>query len=492
MKKEFLGANSRFKTPPSDNLIKGAFAYELEASKYLYSGLSFADLAHVAALRKGDIITEDIYTALVSKLVAFHNINLHDLDFDPYVGDVYNNRDEILKQQIGDLAGYIHIGRARREASTISWQLCCRQKIATLITQVVNLIDSFESVCKSHKNTFMSDFTYLQHAQPTTLEHYLLTFVMPLTRDLERLQNALKFVNKSPAGSGSVNGSQLNIDREYLAELLGFDGLIEHTRDAMWAPDMVMDIMSPVISIMTTLDRLSEEFIIWGSKEFDYIDFSDQTSRTSVIMPQKKNPYGLAYIRGQARSLTGVFMSLINTNQTISGQPDNRIFAYYEIPRALDYVVTCVDLFNDVLTQSTFNKEQLAKAAGEGFTYSTDICDMLIVETSLDNRTVHKVVGLAVRQCIDTGKTELTLDDLYQAADKLNVSLPIIDETKFTDNMSPEKIVNNRLGIGSANPNAIKAMYGNINAATTKATAYVRTLNLDKFEQSFIAKLATK
>lgn len=490
MKKEFLGANSRFKTPPSESLINGAFAYELEASKYLYQGLSFADLAHVAALKKGGIITDAVYSELVTKLVEFHHVKLEQLDFDPYIGDVYNNRDEILKQHIGDLAGYIHIGRARREASTISWQLCCREKITGLIKQVVNLISSFETVCKSHKSTYMSDFTYLQHAQPTTLEHYLLTFVMPLTRDLERLKTALQFVNKSPAGSGSVNGSQLNIDREYLADLLGFDGLVEHTRDAMWAPDMVLDIMTPVISIMTTLDRLSEEFIIWGSKEFDYIDFSDQTSRTSVIMPQKKNPYGLAYIRGQARSLTGVFMSLINTNQTISGQPDNRIFAYYEVPRALDYVISCVDLFNDVLTQSTFNKKQLNAAAGEGFTYSTDICDMLIMETNLDNRSVHKIVGLAVRQCIDNHTSELTLDDIYQAAQKLDISLPKINPDKFAQNIDPQSIVNNRQGIGSANPEAIQTMYININSAIQKTVGYVDSLQLESFEQSFFTKLA--
>jgi argininosuccinate lyase len=175
----------------------------------------------------------------------------------------------------------------------------------------------------------------------------------------------------------------------------------------MWAPDMVLDLMQPVISIMTTLDRLTEEFIIWSSSEFDYLDLSDSTSRTSVIMPQKKNPYGLAYIRGQARSLTGVFMSLINTNQTISGQPDNRIFAYSEVPKSLDYTYHCIKLFNDVLTQSTFNKDKLAAAAGEGFTYSTDICDYLVLKSDLDNRTVHKVVGKAVRQCIEQNQETL-------------------------------------------------------------------------------------
>lgn len=489
MKKEFLGANSRFKRPPSENLINGAFAYELEATPYLFKGLSYADLAHVAALYKGKIISESTFKELASKLIDFHDTPYQEVEMDPYVGDTYNNRDETLKAALGDLAGYIHIGRARREASTVAWQLHVRQEVIEVTKALVTLIEGFMSICKRHAKTYMSDYTYLQHAQPTTLEHYLLGFAMPLSRDLARLKSALTFVNQSPAGSGSVNGSQLPIDREYLAELLGFDGLIEHTRDAMWAPDMVLDLMQPVISIMTTLDRLSEEFIIWSSSEFNYLDLSDCTSRTSVIMPHKKNPYGLAYIRGQARSLTGIYMSLINTNQTISGQPDNRIFSYYEVPRALEHTKTCILLFNEVLTQSRFNIENLAQAAEHGFTYSTDICDFIVLDTKLDNRTVHKVVGKAVATCIDRGQDRLTLDDIEQAAKSLNISLPPISEQKFLANTQAQHIVENRQGIGSANPSAIDSMYQGLNSALKDVELTIEKTSLATFENDFINRI---
>ena len=151
----------------------------------------------------------------------------------------------------------------------------------------------------------MPDLTYLQHAQPTTLAHYLLGFVFPIGRDFERLRAGFGRVNRCSGGIGSVNGSGLPLDRGRLADLLGFEGVVTHARDAMWQADMPVELMAAVVAAAINVDRLCEDLQIWVTREFGLAELADDYSRCSVIMPQKKNPYSLAFVRGAAGVLIG-------------------------------------------------------------------------------------------------------------------------------------------------------------------------------------------
>jgi argininosuccinate lyase len=182
-------------------------------------------------------------------------------------------------------------------------------------------------LAEQHTATILPDFTYLQHAQPTSLAHYLLAFVLPILRDFARLQACFQRVNQCSGGIGSVNGSRLPFKRERLAELLGFDGAITHTRDAMWQADMPVEIMADVVAAVINLDRLGEDLQMWATQEFDLVELADGYCRESVIMPQKKNPYSLAFVRGAAGVLIGQLTAMSNVGRTLSGQPDSRIFA---------------------------------------------------------------------------------------------------------------------------------------------------------------------
>ncbi|WP_462157646.1 lyase family protein [Pseudoalteromonas sp. GB56] len=490
MNNGFLGAETRFKKPPSDTLVNSAFAYELECSRYVMTGLSIADLAHVMNLSMDGVVKPDVASALLQGLRDVHLEGEEQITLDPAVGDSYNNRDKYLQSKLPSLSGYIHIGRARREASTLAWQLACREKMLEVYQALTKLVATFNDVIAEHHATYMADFTYLQHAQPTTLAHYLQGFQMPLSRDLDRVENAINMVNQSPACSGSVNGSQIPMDRYRIAELLEFPKVIEHTRDAMWAPDMCLDLMLPLNSIMTTLDRISEEFIVWNSAEFSYLQLDDAHTRTSVIMPQKKNPYGLAYIRGQARALNGSMMSLLSCNQTISGQPDNRLYAYGELPRAMDYVVQCLALFEETLSAATFNKDQLAKAAADNFIISTDLCDMLVKHAELDNRSAHKIIGRAVRNAIDENTAVLTLDGVSKAASELSITLPNISQSAFDEVSNIASLIMLRKGVGSAHPESVSALASKITERLNAANTYAMSLDFSGFEQRFMARVS--
>ncbi|MEO2266917.1 lyase family protein [Pseudoalteromonas sp. YIC-656] len=489
MNNGFLGAETRFKKPPSETLVNSAFAYELECSRYVMKGLSIADLAHVMNLSQDEVIQPDVALALIKGLQDVHLRGTDVIPLDPAVGDSYNNRDKYLQSELPALSGYIHIGRARREASTLAWQLCCREKMLNVHKALTKLVATFNDVIAQHHTTYMADFTYLQHAQPTTLAHYLQGFQMPLTRDLDRVENALKMVNQSPACSGSVNGSQIPMDRYRIAELLEFPAVIEHTRDAMWAPDMCLDLMLPLNSIMTTLDRVSEEFIVWNSAEFAYLELDDAHTRTSVIMPQKKNPYGLAYIRGQARALNGTMMSLLSCNQTISGQPDNRLYAYGELPRAMDYVEQCLALFEETLRAARFDKSQLAKAAADNFIISTDLCDMLVKHAGLDNRSAHKIIARAVRNALENAQTKLTLSAVMTAASQLAIVLPAISQDVFDEVSNIPSLIMLRQGVGSAHPDSVKSLASKTARRISLAEDYANELNFEHFEQRFLNRV---
>jgi argininosuccinate lyase len=336
----------------------------------------------------------------------------------------------------------------------------------------------------AHRTTLMPDYTYLQHAQPTTLGHYLLGFAYPLARSLGRLERALELVNRCPAGAGSVNGSRFPIDRERLARSLRFDGVVTHTRDAMWAPDLPLTVLAELVAAMTTVDRLVEELELWATAEFGFVTLADRHCRTSVIMPQKKNPYALSMIRGHARSALGDYVAVVATNLTPSGQPDNRAASYERVPVVLRRCTDSIGLLAEVIAQIEFDTDRMAAEAASGFAYATDLCDYLVVETGIDNRTAHRIVGLAVRQAIDAGRTDLVAQDLAAAAAELDVTLPTLDPHDVDRQRDLLHLIDVRKGIGAAG--AVDPMIDELSSLAAAATATYGAHPLLEFEAAFL------
>lgn len=439
--------NERLTEPPSDLMLDMTFGFEIETYSSLWRWLSVADMAHVKCLSMAGVLDGDMATRLLGKLHSSHIEPMPPLK--PALGDLYSNREVWLRERIGPLADEIATGRARREATTIAWHLETREKLENASSSIVSLVGSLLSAARTNRSALMPDFTYLQHAQPTTLGHYLLTFAFPLVRDLDRLSAAGRRVNLSPAGSGSVNGSRFRIDREELARLLGFDGLIRHNRDAMWAPDIALDPMWLTMSTFVTLDRLAEELQIWSTSEFGYFEPGDRHARTSVIMPQKKNPYGLAMIRGHARHTVGCLNSVIATNLTPTGQPDNRIIAYGGIPASLDRLAGAAQLLAEHLQWGSFDRTRLRSAAQAGFTGATEICDWLTLETGMSNRNAHSLIALAVRMAIERNGEAVEEDDIERAAAALSLDSPGLSEHLLSSLQDPLTVIGARVGIGS-------------------------------------------
>ncbi len=315
-----LGVGSRLATGPAVELVQTAFARELADQLALFKGMSLADLAHTVMLIEAGVIPSADGASLLSALL---DLDEYPPDFipTPESGDLYTNREAWLAARTPSV-GWLGAGRARRESTTTGYRIIVRSCLLAFASALIMAGTALIERADEYRSTLMADYTYLQPAQPTTFGHYLLGFAYPLLRDLERLQALYTRNNCSPAGCGSVNGSRLPQDRNRLAELLGFDGLAQHARDAMWQPDGPIETMSVVITALVNLDRLAEDLQIFATAEFDLVELAEGHSRASVIMPQKKNPYALAYVRGATNELIGMLASVAALGRT--ERSDNR------------------------------------------------------------------------------------------------------------------------------------------------------------------------
>ncbi|MCB1076648.1 MAG: argininosuccinate lyase [Verrucomicrobiae bacterium] len=453
------GADGRLSQSAAEALVDSAYKHDCSDADLLLEGVSLADLAHAIVLTEGGVIPAEVAARLMKGLLDLHEIPANEFPIRPELGDVYNSRESLLKARIGDDSGWLHAGRPRREAVNIGYLLAVRDRIAALIRAHVALGHAFLDRASEHIGTLMPDFTYLHHAHPTSLGHFLLTYVHPMLRDLDRLEAAYHRVDASPAGSGSVNGTRLPVDRNRLAQLLGFSSVAPHTRDAMWQPDVPIECISTVVTLMVNLDRFAEELQIWGTSEFDFADLPDSLSRSSVIMPQKKNPYPLAYIRGLTGHLLGKTASFAAVGKTFSGNPDSRIFIYGELPRALERTTEAVRLFAAVIADFSPHPERMARGIGEGFPEATDLADHLMMSERMDYRTAHHLVGRAIRVALDSGCSgPLTASHFHQAAELLGIPSPSWDEQTIATLSSPESIVASRQSLGGAAPDQVRAM----------------------------------
>ncbi len=492
MHNSVLGVGSRLATGPAVELVQTAFARELADQLALFKGMSLADLAHTVMLIEAGVIPSADGASLLRALL---DLDEYPTDFipTPESGDLYTNREAWLAARTPSV-GWLGAGRARRESTTTGYRIIVRSCLLAFASALIMAGTALIERADEYRSTLMADYTYLQPAQPTTFGHYLLGFAYPLLRDLERLQALYTRNNSSPAGCGSVNGSRFPQDRNRLAELLGFDGLAQHARDAMWQPDGPIETMSVVITALVNLDRLAEDLQILATAEFDLVELAEGHSRASVIMPQKKNPYALAYVRGSTNELIGMLASVAALGRTPSGQVDNRVFIYGDVPRALEAATGVATLMSGVITGLSFNAAAAAARLANGFATATDLAETITLETGLDFRTAHRIVGRLVRDATQANRTkrevppltsdkrgidetsrsgfQVTTADLDAAAQEI-LNRPLhLSEAAFVQALDPGAAVAARQGIGGAAPEPLSAMLTECRASLGNYTSW--------------------
>jgi len=417
-------------------------------------------MAHVIMLTETEIIPWTSGQKLLAALMEVHAIPVSKFPFDPIFGDIYDCRELYLNKLAPDVAGWLRTGRARREATNIAYSLAMRRRLIALLKAQGQLALTIVAKAEKHLKTLMPDYTYLHQAQPTTFAHYLLGFVYPILRDYARLRACFLRTNLSPGGIGSVNGSRLPINRKRLAELLGFDGVVHHTRDAMWQADMPIEASSNAVTLLINLSRLAEDLQIWTTQEFNLVELDCGYSRNSVIMPQKKNPYSLNYIRGLTNVTIGHLVAMANVGRTPSGQPDNRIFAYGVVPRLIDKTLEAVQLMAGVLNTLKVNTSNMTRTMKLGYSQATDLAEVIMLAVGLPYLTAHKVVQHVLRTAIerDIPADQISVKMIEKAGKEVVGDKVTISPETLKKALSPQEIINTRNGIGCVGTEPMKEM----------------------------------
>jgi argininosuccinate lyase len=475
---------------PAPELIESGFALENADAAFLHRGLNLADLAHVLDLDRRNIVPPDARRQLLTLLLEVSEVPAEEFPYDPSHGEPYNSREHYFVSRIGDAAGWLHAGRPRREAARVALRLHLRRQLTELVTEAVAFAAQVTARAEEHARTLLPDQTYLQQAQPSTFGHYLLSFVYSTVRDARRLLDEVGWVDTSPGGAGCVNGTRLLEDRAPIAAALGFDGVIPHTRDAMWQVDGLIHILATAASLLSNFSKLAEDLEIFSSSEFDFVDLADAYTRSSILMPNKRNPYALAIVRGSAGVLIGRLSGFLAVTKSPSARSDNLIFAYGEVPRALDLSLRITRLMTGVIGTLRVNPERMREELDRGYTQATDLAEYLVQARGVDYRTAYVVVGNTVRAASRAGVpgAEITghmIDEAALAHTGRSWGLAGEDLAPVLD---PWRIVESRRAEGGAAPVALARMAGELRTeldALARAVAG-QTAGFDRAEQQLL------
>lgn len=439
-------------TKAAPELIDSGFQLENDDAPYLHDGLNLADIAHVMDLSRRRLLPPEAERSLLGILLDVCSIEAEDFPYDPNLGEPYNSREHYFVERLGDTAGWLHAGRPRREAARIALRLRLRRQLVDLVLDVVGFAHQVCTRALEHAETLMADQTYLQQAQPSTFGHYLLAFAQPAARDAERLLLELEHINASPGGAGCVNGTRLQDDRGFVAELLGFDSVITHTRDAMWRVDDLIALLATTTSVVSNLSKLAEDLEIFSSAEFDFVDLDDSFSRSSVLMPNKRNPYALSIVRGASGVLIGRLSGFLAVTKSPSARSDNFIYAYGEVPRALDLAERVCALMAGVVRTLVVHSDRMLAELDRGYAQSTDLAEFFTLQRGVDYRTAYYVVGDAVRRASREGIPGrlITAEIINSSAETRTGTAWDVTDEELTEVLRPEAIVASRTAEGGA------------------------------------------
>jgi argininosuccinate lyase len=255
------------------------------------------------------------------------------------------------------------------------------------------------------------------------LGYVLAGHVQPVLRHLGRLEDAYRWVNRSPAGAGGTTGASVPIDRARLAAQLGFDGVVEHARDAMWQTDGLVELLALLAAAATEAGQVAADLEIWASPAYGFVELADGYCRVSALMPQKKNPYALAVVRQAAGAVTGALTAVLSGLRTPTARTDHFLLAPGEVRRALGTFTACTRLLAGVVAGLSVDTAALAAGAGDLGLVLGDLADEMVVAGICDRRTAHRVLGEAARQA-QNQKRAVMEDDVADAAGRAGLSLP--------------------------------------------------------------------
>ncbi|MEC5423985.1 argininosuccinate lyase [Virgibacillus sp. C22-A2] len=425
-------------TKPTNQLVDeytASIHFDKKLAKYDIQG----SLAHVEMLKVCNIISQSDADSIAAGLKAVAvKIENGEAELSEEHEDIHMNVEKLLIEEVGPVGGKLHTGRSRNDQVALDMRLYLRDALVEISQLLVDVQKALYKQAGENLDTVLPGYTHLQRAQPVLFAHHMMAYVFMFQRDVERISDSWKRVNKSPLGAGALAGTTFPIDRNLVAEQLGFDGVCENSLDAVSDRDFVVEFLSNASLISVHLSRLCEEFVQWSSAEFNFIELDDAFCTGSSMMPQKKNPDVAELVRGKTGRVYGHLIGMLTT---LKGLP----LAYNKDMQEdkegmFDTVETlrgALGLFAPMIETMDVKKENMYEAVSKDFSNATDLADYLVGK-GMPFRESHAVVGQVVLHCINKNKylLDLTIEEFQSFSDLI--------ESDIFDVLVPEAVVNAR------------------------------------------------
>ena len=377
-------------------------------------------IAHATMLGATGIIDKSESEKIVAGLSEIlADIKSGKLDIDMSAEDIHTFVEGELTARLGQTGKRLHTARSRNDQVALDIRLTLRKEIDEISEKIKDLVLVLCNKAEENKETIMPGYTHLQRAQPITFGHHLMAYAQMLLRDLDRLADVKKRMNVLPLGSGALAGTTYPLDRNMVADLLGFDSVSLNSLDGVSDRDFCIELASALSLVMVHLSRFSEEIIMWCSWEFKFVELDDAFSTGSSIMPQKKNPDIAELVRGKSGRVFGDLTTLLTVMKGIALAYNKDMQEDKEaIFDAVDTVKMCLNAFTPMIDTMTVLKDNMRHAAAKGFINATDCADYLVGK-GLPFRDAYKATGELVALCIDKNLTleTLPLDEYKKICD---------------------------------------------------------------------------
>jgi len=411
MARKIWGGRFREETDALVNRFNASIGFD----RRLFAQDIDGSMAHCRMLAKQEIISDDEASLIIDALLEIkRDLERGEISFEDDYEDIHSLVEKTLVDKIGIVGEKLHTGRSRNDQVALDVRLYVRDAIHRVVNLIKETQLALVRLAEENFDLMMPGYTHLQRAQPVLLAHHLLAYYEMLKRDRERFLECLKRVDVLPLGSAALAGSTFDLDRKMVAGELGFDGITENSMDAVSDRDFVLEFLFDGSVLMMHLSRLSEELVIWSSREFGFCTISDAFSTGSSIMPQKKNPDLPELIRGKTGRVYGHLISLLTT---MKGLPLTYNKDMQEDKEALfdatDTIEVCLEVMSRLLGEISFNGERMKEATRRGCLVATDLADYL-VRKGIAFREAHEIVGKIVVFAADQERElgDLTLDEM--------------------------------------------------------------------------------
>jgi argininosuccinate lyase len=435
------------------------------------------DLAHAVMLTEQEVLDAGDGAALVDELLRLR-ADQRSLEIDPTYDTLLLQVERHLGAALGeDVAGRLHTGRSRNDDSSTVDRIVVRTQLVETLGELAELQRVLLGLASAHVETLMPGYTHLQHAQPSTLAHYLMRYHATYERDQCRLEGAFGRVNLSALGLAAMAGTSWPLNRERTADLLGHEGIVRNGQDAgVFSNDYTAEVAA-VLSILTNnLARMAMDLYIWSTYEFGMVEVSDGLAGTSSIMPQKKNPHPLERVLGLGGAAVGWLPSILGATRGSSSDLSINI-AGIGVAEMLDLTRSATRLITATLETLRVNRELMAARAGANWSTASNLADELVRRTGISFRSAHQVVGRTVRTAIERGvpPDRVTAADVDVAgAAVLGRELGLTDQDVH-DALDAAAFIRSRVTPGSPHPDDVAANIAEARAQQREHTDWVST-----------------